>query len=256
MYNLYNRYLILSIQTLEIKQKEQRELIDSYLKELGKIRYNIMNFVDYSELLNGRVKELPEDLKNIIPNYKYNNIIVKNYYNLYRLLTVYETDINNLKTQQVKFKVYKDIIRKFNSKMLDYCAITGKPFENKYFGKLCVYFRPTPSNVINWGESNRKKQAIIDKGGIPYNGKDAEIALKEGREYLGEKWIDKHFDRGLLYWRWYSPTILKTEIKRELYNYKYIIAKGNFGALNAIKNVYNIPNHDYSVYINDTTSNI
>ena len=248
MYDLYNMHLILSIQHLQNKADAQRVLVKDYLGQLSKIKHLIEHYIDYNALLNGQVKELPPELNTAIVDFNFNNIIIRNYYTLYSILLKYENEIQDIKKQKIKYNIYKAIITKFNKKLLKYCAETGKQYQNKYLGNLQVLYKECTDRSVNWKESNKKKQEIIDRGGIPYLQKDEHDAIKQGREYHGEKWLVKGYDKGLLYWKWHVSPLISDEIKREVYNYKFIPARGNFGAIQALRKVYANEDHNYSIY--------
>lgn len=248
MYELYNMHLVLSIQQLQQKADNQRILVKDYLGQLNKIRHLVEPYIDYNDLLNGKIAELPKEFDKAIVDYTFNNIIVRNYYTLYSVLLKYENEVKELEKQKVKYIVYKTIINKFNAKMLKYCAETGKPYTNKYLGKLEVYYKEDTTQSVNWKQSNINKQEILARGGTPYLQKDEHKAKLEGREYHAEKWLVKGYGKGLLSWRWYVSDLIKNEIKREVYNYKFVPARGNFGAIQALRNVYANENHNYSIY--------
>ena len=251
MYDLYIMYLSLSIQNLEQKIEAQRLIVNNHLNQVSSIKVHIQSYIDFNALINGQVNTLPEEYKVAIgKNYNYYNIIVRNYNSLYNILLSYEKDYRGLKDQKISFNVYKTIITKYNKKVLSYCIDTGKAFSHKYFGTIQLFYRSKEgvAKKINWKKSNENKKRILEKGGEPYLEKNAITAKEKGIEYKGEKWIANGYDNGLLYWRWYPPELIKETIKREVYNYKYIPARGLFGAINMLSDVYKKDTHDYTIY--------
>ena len=107
-------YIQLQLNKKQEIASDQKALVKDYLKELKKIKPFIEHYIDYNALLNGKVKELPEDFSENITNFKMCNIVVRNYFTLYKLLTTYEAEVQVLKKQKVKYVVYKAIISSFN----------------------------------------------------------------------------------------------------------------------------------------------
>lgn len=250
MYDLYIMYLSVNIQDLQTKIKNQRLLVNNHLNNLSEIKIHIESCIDFNALINGKIEAIPAEYKDLIKNYNYYNIIIKNYYTLFNILLEYEKQCNELEAQKVSYVVYKAVITKYNKKLLKYCIDTGKAFSNKYFGTIQLFYRTADGvkRKVNWKLSNENKKNILERGGEPYLEKNAKAAAEAGVEYKGEKWIVMGFEQGLLYWRWYPSQLIKDEINREVYNYKFIPARGDFGAIKMLSDVYKNPNHNYKIY--------
>lgn len=251
MYRLYIMYIDLNMQNLQKKINSQKLIINNtYLTQLNKIKPFIESYINYIDLLNGKIQCIPDEYRDAIKDFTIANMLVKNYYVIYNVLLEYEKQYKELESQKIKYNIYKKVLSKYNYKILKYCVTTGKQFENKYFGALEVRYKE-PENVahkINWKLSNEKRKEILDRGGVPFNTRDSELASLEGREYQGEKWVITGHEQGLLSWRWYPSPLVKEEIKTEPYNFKYVAARGNFGAMSVITNTYKNPNHNYNIY--------
>lgn len=250
MYDLYIMYLSVNIQNLQTKIENQRILVDKHLTNISEIKIHIESYIDFNALINGKINSIPIEFKNAVGNYNYYNIIIKNYYTLFNILLQYENECKSLEDQKVSYNVYKNVITKYNKKMLKYCIDTGKAFSNKYFGTLQLFYREADGvkRKVNWKLSNENKKAILERGGEPYLEKNAKAAEEAGVEYKGEKWIVLGFEQGLLYWRWYPSPLIKDEIKREVYNYKFIPARGDFGAIKMLSDIYKKESHNYKIY--------
>lgn len=250
MYDLYMLYINTNISNIEKKIVDQRILVNNHLQQVSNIKIHVESYVNYNTLINGKIEVIPLEYKNAVGNYNFYNIIIRNYYSLYNILLGYEDELNQLKAQAISFNVYKTLITRYNKKIMTYCIKTGRGFGNKYFGDIQLFYRDAKgvTNKINWKLSNQNKKAIIERGGEPYLEKKAKEAEEQGLPYNGEKWIVMGFEQGLLYWRWYPSTMIKEEIGREVYNYKYIPARGKFGAVKMLSDIYLKDSHDYTIY--------
>ena len=206
MYDLYMMYLSLNIKNIQEKINNQRLLVDKHLKQVSDIKIHIQSYMDYNALINGKIESIPEEYKFAISNYVYFNIIIKNYYALYKGLIDYENQLKEFEVQKISYNVYKAVITKYNKKVLEYCLETGKAFENKYFGNIQAFYRNAEgvSKKINWKLSNENKKAILEKGGEPYLEKTAKEYAEKDKKNKGEKWVVFGFKQGLLYWRLYA----------------------------------------------------
>lgn len=250
MYDLYVMYLSKNIQHLEEQGRTQHNLIEAQLKALADAKPFIEHYVNYNDLLNGKIKELPTEFSNVIINFKFNNITVKNYYFMFNQLMDIEKKIQNFKKQKITYSLYRKVLSHHNRLALSYCFETGKPFTNKYFGTLDLRYK-SPSQVstrVNWVESKKKAKEITERGGKLYYIKEAEEAAAKGEPYEAENWIVHGFDTGFLFWKWSVSVLVGTEIKKEGFNYKFIPARGNYGSVNIIAQALKNPNHDYSIY--------
>lgn len=248
MCSVYNMYIQLQLNQKLGAITAQKTVIQSYLGELKKIKPYIEHYIDYSALLNGKISNLPEDIIGVIPNYKICNIVIKNYHKLYNTLLSYEAEALVLKKQKIKYNIYKDIISSFNKAIIKDMISTGNSFENLYFGSLEVYYKDQHNKSINWQESLKAKQAILDKGGEPYLRKNQILASKKGEEYNGEKWIVKREPRPLLSLKWRVAPKIISELGKEGANYKFFPARGNSGIISFFMSVYSNPNHNYQIY--------
>jgi hypothetical protein len=58
-------------------------------------------------------------------------------------------------------------------------------------GSIVVKLRTIPLSLkrINWGESNKLKQQLIDLGYKPYSKEEEQLAIQQGIKYEGVKWF-------------------------------------------------------------------
>jgi hypothetical protein len=84
-----------------------------------------------------------------------------------------------IKTVEVTYKEYSFLVREFNLAIVDK-IIQGYIFNMGYgISSISIKIKKRHKARINWNESNKLKQAILDRGGVPYN---KEVSPE------GEKW--------------------------------------------------------------------
>lgn len=248
MCSIYNMYIQLQLDKKIELIAFQKELVANQLNSLRRIKSDIEHYVNYNDLLNGKVSELSDDYASVINGFNLANIIVKNYYHTYKGLITYEEEVKVLKKQKIKYNIYKDIISSFNKAIIDDMLETGDDFDNLFLGKLGIYYKENHNKSIDWEKSLANKEAIIEKGGEPYLRKNYLEASKAGREYNGEKWLVKRGERPLLSLKWRVAPKIINELQKEGANYKFFPARGNSGIISFLMKIYENPEHDYSIY--------
>jgi hypothetical protein len=109
--------------------------------------------------------------------------------NINKLSSKYE----ELRPLDISYKLFTFIIRSFNKEIIEeiikgYVFYMGSGLGNICIKKVGIDKRVKKS--VNWGESNKNKQRIIDNGGIPYD---------KGEHPEGEKWL-VFYDQPYSYW--------------------------------------------------------
>lgn len=248
MCSIYNMYIQMQLDKKIEAIAFQKSLVSKQLESLKKIKADVEHYVNYNDLLNGKVAELSTDFESVINNFKLANIAVKNYYHLYKGLLGYEEEMKILKRQKIKYNIYKDIISSFNKAVINDMLETGDDFDNIFLGKLGIYYKENHNKSIDWEKSLANKEAIIAKGGEPYLRKNYLEASQQGREYNGEKWLVKRGERPLLSLKWRVAPKIINELQKEGANYKFFPARGNSGIISFLMKIYENPEHDYSIY--------
>ena len=101
--------------------------------------------------------------------------------------------IENLKRKRISFKLYKLILKKFNTKIASEIVFNYYTFNLGYnLGSLFLAHKQVEKKMVDWGNSDKKREEIKLRGGTPYYKEDAEEAKKYGDEYCGEKWLMYH----------------------------------------------------------------
>lgn len=246
LYVLYLYSISTKIERNKRLIEEQHEKIQNYLPELISVKDTISKYVNYSDVLNGNISTLPVDiLQDASSEIRYANIILKNYYELKYPIQILSDEIRTLSDKKISIKVYKEIIRKCNNKIGEWLIRTGGTFTDNFLGSLTLRHKEK-TNRPNWGKSNKNKQAILDRGGIPYNKEDEKRCLDAGIPYHGEKWLDKDYPNGLLVIHWRMTSFIKQYIPDNLV-IRFVATKGNYSFIKRISDLY-LTDVDYSVY--------
>lgn len=243
----------LYVYSINAKIKRNIALIDRYKNQAEELTPQlalfeplISKYVNYSDVLNGYVSTIPQEhLINATSELKYANVIIKQYYELRSPMHILADEIKTLSTKKITIKVYKEIIRKCNNKIGEWLIRTGGVFTNPFFGGISLKHK-LDTNRPNWGKSNKNKQAILDRGGIPYNKEDEQRCIDAGIEYFGEKWIDKDYPDGLLVVYWQLHSFIRSYLPEE-FTVRFTATKGNYGIVKKLTDLYKT-NVDYSLY--------
>lgn len=75
-------------------------------------------------------------------------------------------------------------------------------------GSIIIKIRTVPLSLkrINWGESNKLKQQLIDLGYTPYSKEEEQLAIQEGKKYEGVKWYIYDEEDRVPYVVWNRPS--------------------------------------------------
>ena len=118
----------------------------------------------------------------------------------------------------LSYEKYKEVIFSFNKKIIENLIKTGKSYMLrshlgflsvvKYEKKFKLNENGNLKGAVDWGQSNKLKKQILDRGGLPFeNYKDdkGKIIGDNG----GEKWLCYHLDPYTFGWS-YTPDIYLT----------------------------------------------
>lgn len=239
MHELYNTALNYKIQEYKTFIQEQLEKVDKYLFKVNEVAPILSKYLNYNDVLNGKVSSLPDEILQIdTTEIKYANMVLKNYYELRQPIETASKELKEVKKEKISYTIYKEIISLHNRKVTEYLLETGKTFENKYFGTLKVYYRENVPSIVNWGKSNENKKKLLEQGLIPYKKEDEDKALAEGKEYKGVKWLVMGFEKGLLVLKWSVPPVIKEHLNKDMHDFKFIPARGNYGIMKLISDTY------------------
>lgn len=241
MYQLY-------IEKLNISLEEYKEVIETnlkykkqYLELIEKFKREINKYsnLDYDTIIKAKTINVLDgvEFKKAFNNGKEINFnIIKLYIEKYithsvalNKATKYEKDIKN---KIVKAVIYKKIINKFNVKVIDKIIYDNYYFSiNPLFGSIGVVQNENKNKRPDWGRSNKLRQQIIDKGGIPYLKDEAE----KDPNYKGEEWLIYHpaID---FFVQWHTKYIAK-KFNPVLGDYKYKPARGKTSIVTKLNEV-------------------
>lgn len=205
----------------------------SYNDLLKEININNIIYPTYKIYNNG--KELNFNIvKLYIEKYIYYNNKYNNYYNKY----------NTIKNKIISLKIYKEIILKFNSKIINKIIYKNYHFNfYSFFGAISIIQNKNERKRVNWGISNKNKKELLKKGEIPYIKEDAE---KQGEKYKGKKWLVYHPSIDF-FLHWHTKWIAK-KLNPYLKDYKYIPARGKNSIVSKLQDIKENRERALSIY--------
>lgn len=182
---------------------------------------SIVKDIDFYNLEEDKV----EALKYYITTYIKNN----------RVILYQENKIKTLKEKLITKGNYSKIIRAFNKKIMYKCLNDRYVFNMGHnMGIIRIIHNFSKRLAPNWGETTKKKNEILQRGGILYNGEDAKKAKELGQEYNGEMYI-VYKDPFNIWLQWCIPKVTFRYLP-VIKDYKLKAARGNYSSVTIIKN--------------------
>lgn len=229
MYKYFRRLLKDNIESINESIKDLEEDRSS-LSEMLKTNFSVLSKygAEFYSIYNVKVEDIdsnyrrinvhngitiPNNKKQIIYKLKLMNIdndvhtleliksITVEYFNIKDKILKTDNDIYKLKSKLEFNTKYKDldikefyyIIGKINGYFEEEILNGKRVYLGNGLGYIYIrYFKGNIKPKVDHKESKLKKQRIIEQGGIPYNRKDHEKAIREGREYDGIEWLVYH----------------------------------------------------------------
>jgi len=200
-YKLYHSTLDLQIE----KAKEDIEIFRMTFKNIKDILKSYKPYIDTqvnilygillispSTLVKGKLSE-----RYVYEDKVYTKELFFDYLRAYKKnfdrLNQHKAYIKSLERKRIEYKIYKLILKKFNSKISSEIVFNRYTFNLGYnLGSLFLTHKRIEKEMVDWGKSDKKKAEIKERGGTPYYKEDAEEAEKYGEEYVGEKWLVMH----------------------------------------------------------------
>lgn len=189
--------------------------------------------------------------------------IINNISSINSKLNKVNLEINKLNNRNQSYNIFKFIIGQFNKKNSteilkgETLSIGFKLGEiriqkkRRYKGDENVEsMQPHNYKVVNWGESNKLKQELIDKGFTPYKA----IKDEEGNiigDNGGHKWLIYFTDDYSYWWYWHknSKTMDKGIWVKNARRYSFLPSKGKIGNRVALQNLLK---NDLTAHLNFT----
>lgn len=230
--------------------EQQKQKIEEYLPKVDEVKGILSMYLKYSDVLNGKVRELPKTVMDIATTKeKYANLVLRNYYDLYQPKKVLVEEVKALTKETLNYSVYRHILRTFNEEVSKYLADTGKAFEDPVFGAIKVKYKENVVGMINWGESNRNKEILLARGLRPYKKEEAQEAEAKGEVYDGIKWLVPGYKDGMLMVKWSLSPVIKEYFGEDMKFVKYYPARGKYGIVNFLSTHYTKGEHvDFTKY--------
>lgn len=248
-YKLYHSTLDLQIE----KAKEDIEIFRITFKDIKNVLKSYKPYIDTqvdilygillvspSYIVKGRLQE-----RYVFEDKLYTKEIFFKYLKAYKKnfdrLAKHKLYLETLEKQRISFVLYKAIIKKFNTKISNEIVFNQYTFNLGYnLGSLFLAHKRVEKTIVNWGESYKLKDKIIENGGIPYYTEEHEEATKNGEEYLGEKWLIYHPKDGV--WVHHQFANVKS------YKLKLIRSSGAVNIGKLIQQLRQSKGYDYKKY--------
>lgn len=181
--------------------------------------------------------------KGKVVNFKAIKLYIEKYIWCNNIIISLNKKLSRYKNELITFKLYSNIINKFNTKVIDKIVNDNYYFEGvPSFGALSVIQNHNERKRVDWGRSNKKKKEILEQGGIPYIKADAE----NNENYEGIKWLYYHpaID---FYLHWHTKWIT-IELNPFIKDYKYSPARGVNSIVTKLQHVKQDREHALSLY--------
>lgn len=252
MYELYiNRLNSSLLSYREIREenlkykKQYFELIEKYKKIINK--YTTLDFDTLVKATSLDVLDKAKHKKAYIDGKEVNFAIIKLYIEKYiRHNGIVHTSLKHeksIKSKIIKATIYKKIISKFNAKVIDKIIYDNYYFSiNPLFGSIGVVQNENKNLRPDWGRSNKLRQEIIDRGGIPYIKEEAE----KDPNYKGEKWLVYHPSIDFFI-QWHTKYVAK-KYNPVLGDYKFKPARGKVSIVTKLNEVKSDRDRAFALY--------
>lgn len=158
----------------------------SYKNYFNSNRDNYKSRIDYDILNKGEHPLIDCPLNN---SDKYFNIQIKNYNEHNKLYSTKQKEIENLQRQKINKNIFVFVLRRFNRLLMETIVKEGYNFYSLFLGVFNVKIVERTKPEINWGESIKNKEKLLEQNLIPYLKNNAEKAKLNNEEYNGVQWL-------------------------------------------------------------------
>lgn len=164
--------------------KRMLSAIDIYFEENKDL---IPNDSSLTLIKKGKGKKVSYPSSN---KYLYYNIQIQQYNVLYARLQPKKQELEILRSYKIPLRIFAFILRRFNELLIQEILHNSYRLKDNVIGHIYLIVNKSKKANINWGISLKNKQAILDRGGIPFIIEEAENAKLLGIDYKGEKWVE------------------------------------------------------------------
>ncbi len=202
---IFYKFYIAEIKLKIDKSKKNLSTFSKLIKSSEKLLSSYKEYIErettsnFEELLNNPTLDINGSLRErlVIDLDIYTKqaflIYLKTHFNNIKRYNKEKENLKSLKEQLISYSTYLLITKKFNLKISKEIVKRQYVFKLGYnLGSLIIRRVKRNRAPVNWNVSNKNKQALLDKGLIPYYKKEAEQAEKQGKEYEGIKWQVLH----------------------------------------------------------------
>ena len=140
------------------------------------------------------------------------------------LLATKLEEITKLKKQKINEGVFVFILKRFNKLLIDAIVKEGYCFYSLFIGGLKVKVVKRTKPEINWGESIKAKEKLLEQGLIPFTKEDEKKAIENNEQYNGVQWL-VHLPVIATYFEWCLETAQFFRISN-IKNFKFDPVRG------------------------------
>lgn len=234
--NIYEIYIRFSVNKIEELKKQNEVYKNNLLILNNKIKKyetvlekycrtdvdTVLAFNNKSHIKNVYFPNYPIYDKGNKINFKALKLYITKYIEYNHIFTKNTQLIKKYKKEIISKRVFVAIIKKFNSKIVDKIVYNNLNFTiNKLFGTIGIYKVVSKRQRINWGQSTKNKNKLLEQGKIPYIKADAE----NNPNYKGEQWIV--YRSPLDFFIQWRRNTLSQQLNPMLADYSFIPARGN-----------------------------
>lgn len=212
------------------KAKEDLHIFQKGYLSLRKVMYSLKPYIDdnvsipFDELMinppdsiKGRLAERYVNKGNLytLSDFEYQYEYYKKAHKRY---VKHQSYIKELENKIRSYIIYTKIVKKFNLKLAKEIVERQYIFSLGYgLGKIAAVRKTSKRNKVNWFASLKRKEQILEKGGIPFSREEEKRALEEGKEYKGEKYLIYHPQENVWIYHLYT----------QFTSYKFQLVKSN-----------------------------
>lgn len=237
MYQFYNDEIDIRIDKVKAEldyQKGNRDILEKELFRNKRIIENylsisyddVLALVNYKDSKTIKYPIIAVFFEGKRINFTAIKLYIDNYTIVNRAVKQLKERLTNLKDNKVSEDIFRFIFKKGNSLIIDkivYENYTFTPLAT--FGSIGITANSSNKKRVNWGESDKKKEEILARGGTPFS--------KDNPD--GEKWMIYH--EGLDFFINWNRSYSARTYNPILNDYAYKPARGNFGIVSKFNKV-------------------
>lgn len=142
-----------------------------------------------------------------------------------------------IQKDEIPYRLFYDVIKEFHKGISDKIITDAYQFRPSEIGIFEIIKDVRRGKTIDWGASKKRKQEIIDEGGVPFN----KVSAPNGVE-----WFVYHSGEDYFKWNWYK--IKESNFIKNLKYYIFRAATGNRRAVGSAVKQNPFADLDYGIH--------